>query len=80
MEDEIILLQRLQKNDIQAFKMVCVEFSLPLEDVAFDILKDANKARETVTNVLGRMLSINFLNASPPIFEFLCEEIRKDCM
>jgi len=79
MEDEIILLQRLKKNDIQAFKKVFLEFYEPLEGVAFDILKHESKARETVTNVMDRMWKTSFVNVSLPIFESLCSEVKEDC-
>lgn len=81
MIDELTILGQLKGQEIKAFKMICVEFSAPLEDYAFTLIGDANKARTVVEDVLGVIWVTNaFSNVSPPIIEYLREEVRKRCL
>ena len=80
MIDELTIIQKLKGHDIKAFKVLCVEFSEILEDFAFSLIGNANKAGEIVTDVLGRSWATGaFANVSPPILDFLREEVRKAC-
>lgn len=80
MIDEISILNRLNNQDIKAFKLLCQEYIVPLEEFAFTFLNDDNKARDIVTDFLGKMWATNaFGNVSPPIIEYFKNEVRIIC-
>lgn len=78
MNDEVTILKQLQRSDIKAFKLVYMEFIAPLDELAYALTKDHNRAREIVDEVLGNSWNNgSILNISLPIFNYLSEEVRK---
>jgi len=79
MTDEHILLEKLKKKDIRAFKEFCLFFLEPLEEYAYSILKDSNRARDMTNYTVGRLwATTGFANAFLPLLTFIKEELNKN--
>ena len=78
--DEHKLLEELKRKDIQAFARFHSEYSNDLLIFAFTLLEDAPLAIKKVDELFLSMWEENKLdNIELPIYNYLCQELRKLC-
>ncbi|MES1216892.1 MAG: hypothetical protein ABUT20_15360 [Bacteroidota bacterium] len=78
--DESILLEELKKKDVRAFAKLYNDYSGDLLVLAFSLLNDAPQAIQNVDELFINLWEGNkFENITPPIHNYLYNEIRKVC-
>jgi hypothetical protein len=78
--NEIKVIDQIKKHDYAAFKEVCMEFSKPLNSLAYTLVGNFDQAHQIVNQIFITLWINNFSDpVTRPLQDFLESQVKQAC-